>query len=179
MTPRQTRLLLACPLIIFAALAFVLAIGFNLGRHDIHPSSLLGRSLPQFELTTLLDIQPVSNEEVVGRVRLMNVWASWCVACRAEHNVLKQIAEANEVSLIGINYKDTRGDAVTWLYELGNPFEFNIVDANGDFGVDLGVYGAPETFLVDSKGIIRYKHVGPLTEETWRDKIRPLLATLK
>ena len=179
MTPRQTRLLLACPLIAFAALAFVLAIGFNLGRHDIHPSSLLGRSLPQFELTTLLESQSVSNEQVIGKARLMNIWASWCVACRAEHNVLKQIAEANEISLIGINYKDARGDAVAWLYELGNPFEFNIVDANGDLGVDLGVYGAPETFLVDSNGIIRYKHVGPLTEKDWLEEIRPILATLQ
>lgn len=179
MTRRQTRLLLACPLIGFAVLAFVLAIGFNLGRHDIHPSSLLGSPFPQFELSTLMDSQPISNEQMTGQARLVNIWASWCVACRAEHDVLKQIAKSNEVSLFGINYKDTKGDAIAWLYELGNPFEVNIVDAEGDLGVDLGVYGAPETFLVDSRGVIRYKHVGPLTNDIWSQEIRPLLGTLE
>ena len=175
MTPRQARILLAFPLIGFAVLTFVLAIGFNLGRHDIHPSSLLNKSFPAFELPTLDSSELTTQELLIGKPHLVNVWASWCVACRAEHEVLKQIAATKEVSLIGINYKDNKNDALSWLFQLGNPFEINVVDFKGDLGVDLGVYGAPETFLVDAQGLIRYKHVGPLTNEIWKNEIRPIL----
>lgn len=175
MNSRQRRILLACPLLGFVVLAFVLTIGFDVGRHDIHPSSMLGKPIPFFELQTLQSQSFVSPSDLHGKPRLINVWASWCAACRFEHSLFHKIAESGQVSLIGVNYKDQRNDALSWLYELGDPYEYSIIDANGDLGVDLGVYGAPESFLLDAAGIIRYKHVGPLTEQIWVDEIEPLL----
>ena len=175
MKNRKIRLLLATPLAGFAILIVVLALGFDLGRHDIHPSSLLNKPFPEFDLQTLATNQSMTRENLVGTPRLINVWASWCVACRTEHNVLKTIANTKEVSLVGINYKDTPLAALGWLSELGNPFEFNIVDPLGDLGVDLGVYGAPESFLIDAEGVIQFKHVGPLTLENWKNDIQPLI----
>lgn len=179
MTRRQKRILLACPLIGFFALVFVLTIGFDLGRHDVHPSSLLDKPFPDFELLSLQTQETVNLSSLLGEARLINVWASWCIACRSEHNLLQQVAERGEVSIIGINYKDERSDAISWLFELGDPFVLSISDSNGDLGVDLGVYGAPESFLVDANGFIRYKHVGPLTDQIWMDEIEPILRSWK
>lgn len=175
MTRRQKRILLVCPLLGFLALVFVLARGFDLGRHDIHPSSLLDKPFPDFELSSLQSQESVGIDNLLGEPRLINVWASWCIACRSEHGLLQQVAEEGKVSLIGINYKDQRVDAQSWLIELGDPYAFSIFDEKGDLGVDLGVYGAPETFLVDAKGFIRYKHVGPLTAQDWTNQIEPIL----
>lgn len=175
MTRRQKRILLACPLLVFFALAFVLTIGFDVGRHDIHPSSLLDKPFPNFELPSLHSQERVELSDLVGEPRLFNVWASWCIACRTEHDLLRQIAERGEVSIIGINYKDQRLDALSWLFDLGDPYSISVFDSNGDLGVDLGVYGAPESFLMDATGVIRYKHVGPLTEKVWANEIEPIL----
>lgn len=177
MTRRQRKILLASPLLGFFALAFILTIGFDVGRHDIHPSSLLGKSFPEFELPSLHSQETIQLSDLLGEPRLFNVWASWCSACRTEHNLLRQIAERNDVSIVGINYKDRRHDALSWLFELGDPYSLSILDSNGDLGVELGVYGAPETFLIDAKGVIRYKHVGPLTEEDWTNQIAPILTS--
>ncbi|MCY3884246.1 MAG: DsbE family thiol:disulfide interchange protein [Gammaproteobacteria bacterium] len=175
MTRRQWRILLACPLLGFLALVFILTIAFDLGRHDIHPSSLIDKPFPDFELPSLRTHETVNLGSLLGEARLINIWASWCIACRSEHGLLQQIAERGDVSIVGVNYKDQRSDAVSWLFELGDPFAMNIFDSEGDLGVDLGVYGAPETFLVDAQGFIRYKRVGPLTDQIWQDEIEPIL----
>ena len=175
MTRRQRRLLLACPLLVFFALAFILTIGFDIGRHDIHPSSLLDKPFPEFELPSLHSQESVQLDDLLGEPRLFNVWASWCIACRTEHDLLRKIAESGDVSVIGINYKDQRLDALSWLFDLGDPYSLSVSDFKGDLGVDLGVYGAPESFLMDASGVIRYKHVGPLTEDVWESEIEPIL----
>ena len=175
MNRRQRKLLLAGPFVGFLALAFVLTIGFDVGRHDIHPSSLLDKPFPEFELPSLHSQESVQLTDLIGQPRLFNVWASWCLACRTEHNLLRRIAERDDVSIVGINYKDRRIDALSWLFELGDPYSLSILDSNGDLGVDLGVYGAPESFLVDATGVIRHKHVGPLTEQVWESEFEPIL----
>lgn len=175
MTRRQRRLLLACPLLVFFALAFILTIGFDIGRHDIHPSSLLDKPFPDFELPSLHSQENVQLDGLLGEPRLFNVWASWCIACRTEHDLLREIAESGVVSVIGINYKDQRLDALSWLFDLGDPYSLSVSDSKGDLGVDLGVYGAPESFLMDASGVIRYKHVGPLTEQVWESEFEPIL----
>jgi cytochrome c biogenesis protein CcmG/thiol:disulfide interchange protein DsbE len=178
MTPRRRKILLASPLLGLFVLAFVLTIGFDIGRHDIHPSSLLDKPFPDFELPSLHSQETVLLSDLLGEPRLFNVWASWCIACRIEHDLLRRIAERGDVSVIGINYKDQRLDALSWLFDLGDPYSLSILDSNGDLGVNLGVYGAPESFLMDATGVIRYKHVGPLTDQIWESEVLPILREL-
>ena len=113
-----------------------------------------------------------------GKVRLLNVWATWCPACRAEHDYLQQLADSG-VAIVGLNYKDEREAALKWLQQLGNPYEFNIYDPKGTLGFDLGVYGAPETYVIDAKGLVRYRHVGEVNERVWQSKFVPLLKALE
>lgn len=174
----RLRLLFALPIGGIGVVIFILALGLRGGDHNIHPSTLIAKPFPSFEAPKLLDNEMSDHEELLGESRLINVWASWCVACRAEHRVIQDIAESNLISVVGINYKDQRVDALDWLTELGNPYDYTIVDFDGSLGVDLGVYGAPETFLVDSKGYIRYKHIGALTDKVWEGEILPLLENL-
>lgn len=175
MAVNKRRLLLLLPIPFFLILLAVLVAGFYLGRHDVHPSALLGSTFPSFKSIKLRSGQTVTSEDLKGEVRLVNVWASWCVACVDEHDVLSKIAETSHISLIGISYKDERTDALNWLTRYGDPYDFHLVDLNGDLGVNLGVYGAPETFLVDRDGIVRYKHIGAMTHEIWREEIEPLV----
>ena len=114
-----------------------------------------------------------------GRVWLLNVWASWCVSCRAEHGLLNQVATSGEVDIIGLNYKDLPEDARAWLKQLGNPYARIAVDADGQVGIDWGVYGVPETFVIDGQGVIRHKHIGPLDLESLAETILPLVRRLK
>ncbi len=175
MSPRTSRLLLVVPLVGFAVLALALAIGFDVGRHDIHPSSLIGKPFPDFTLPDLESGADKSQNDLLGQPRLVNVWGSWCVVCRFEHSFFTELQQRDEISIVGINYKDQESDAIDWLVALGNPFDFIIVDFEGDLGVDLGVYGAPETFLVDAEGVILYKHVGPLSQSIWEEDFQPLI----
>lgn len=176
MRPRiKTRLLLATPLIGFGILVFFLGIGFGLAKHQIHPSAVLNEPFPEFESESLLHEAQISREDLVGTFRLVNVWASWCDGCIAEHGLFLELAKSEVISIIGINYRDHTEDAKTWLYERGNPYEKVIVDPQGELCIDLGVYGAPETFLVDPEGIIRAKQVGVLTLTAWMEKFEPLL----
>ncbi|NNL57759.1 MAG: DsbE family thiol:disulfide interchange protein, partial [Pseudomonadales bacterium] len=112
----------------------------------------------------------VSNSDLLGAPALLNVWATWCIACRAEHAYLNQLADSG-ITIYGLNYKDERDAATQWLARLGNPYRLNIFDHQGRLGLDLGVYGAPETYVLDTEGIIRYRHVGVMNEQVWRDKI--------
>ena len=120
----------------------------------------------------------VGRDDLLGRAYLLNVWASWCVACRQEHPFLNELARSKTVPIIGLNYKDKREDALGWLDSLGNPYELSLSDTDGRLGIDLGVYGVPETFVIDKQGIIRYKQIGPITPEVWEQKLAPLIKEL-
>ncbi|MCR4348200.1 MAG: DsbE family thiol:disulfide interchange protein [Sulfuricaulis sp.] len=166
------------PLVLFIFLGLLLAYGLNLDPRKI-PSPLIGKSLPAFSLATVADpARKVSRDELLGGAYLLNVWASWCVACRQEHPFLNELSRNKTVPIIGLNYKDKRQDALGWLGSLGNPYELSLSDSDGRLGIDLGVYGVPETFVIDKQGIIRYKQIGPITPEAWEQKLAPLIKEL-
>lgn len=150
---------------------------FALNKKDYNPqdlpSALIDQTLPQFSLPTVASDQLLSTRDITGDVFLLNVWATWCITCRAEHPHLNQLAEKG-VKIVGVDYKDERQKAKDWLSKLGNPYAVNLFDIDGRLGLDLGVSGAPETYLIDQKGIIRYKHVGIVDLNVWNEKIKPL-----
>ena len=166
------RFKLFIPLLLFVALALFLFRGLQLDPTEL-PSALIDKPLPEFELPALGLDRILQREDVTGEVALFNVWATWCVSCRVEHPYLHQLAEQG-VPIYGVNYKDADADALKWLSELGDPYRLNIVDAQGSFGLYLGVYGAPETYLVDAEGVIRYRHVGVVDDRVWREVLQPL-----
>jgi len=166
------RLKLFLPLLIFVVLAGFLYRGLSLDPMAL-PSALIDKPLPAFTLTALADGRELSREDVIGEPALFNVWATWCISCRAEHPYLQRLADSG-VPIYGINYKDEDEAARRWLRELGDPYRANIVDREGTLGVDLGVYGAPETYLVDAAGVIRYRHVGVVDDRVWRDTLEPI-----
>ena len=152
------------PLIAFIVIAVFLALGL---KHDPRyvPSPLINKSAPAFNLPQLdQPEQTINNQAMLGKVWLMNVWASWCAACKVEHPLLLDMARQG-VQLVGLNYKDTQDQAMAWLASYDNPYQAVIVDADGRVGIDFGVYGVPETFLIDQTGRIRYKHIGPVEEK--------------
>jgi cytochrome c biogenesis protein CcmG/thiol:disulfide interchange protein DsbE len=166
------------PLALFVVLVVFLAIGL---RHDPHevPSPLIGKPAPAFQLAQLRDpSRSFSAEEMRGKVWLLNVWASWCVTCRDEHPLLLEYARSKAVPIYGLNYKDKREDALSWLGDLGDPYVLSVSDLDGRVGIDYGVYGAPETYLIDRNGVIRFKQVGPVTPDIWQNTIMPLVADL-
>lgn len=167
------------PLVIFIALAVFLALGLKLDPRHV-PSPLVGKRVPEFSLPRLSNSgQEFAPVDLQGQVWVLNVWASWCVACREEHDVLKDLVGRNPVIVIGLNYKDTVADAIQWLEQLGNPYELSVVDAEGQVGIDWGVYGVPETFVIDHEGIIRYKHIGPINSKDVDQTILPLIEDLQ
>jgi cytochrome c biogenesis protein CcmG/thiol:disulfide interchange protein DsbE len=168
----------AIPLGVFILLVAVLAIGLRLDPRYV-PSPLIDKPLPAFELPDL-DSQAtmVTATDLAGKARLLNVWASWCVACRVEHPLLIELANSGKASIVGLNYKDERTDALAWLARHGDPYERTVFDRAGRLGLDLGVYGVPETFVIDRGGVIRYKQVGPITEEALQSVILPMLERL-
>jgi cytochrome c biogenesis protein CcmG/thiol:disulfide interchange protein DsbE len=149
------------PLIIFTLLVIVMAVGLTLNPRLV-PSPLIGKPVPEFELPLLNQAGTFSHEDLKGHITLLNVWASWCYACRQEHEVVAQLSRQG-LRIIGFNYKDKTQDAVDWLAQLGNPYEAIVEDADGRVGIDWGVYGAPETFLIDEQGIIRHKVIGAVS----------------
>ena len=166
------------PLAIFAAILLFLGVGLGLNPREV-PSPLIGKPAPAFTLPRLDDAgQQVSREDLLGKVWMLNVWASWCAPCRDEHPLVIDIARRQLVPVYGLNYKDARPAAANWLANLGNPYRATLVDADGRVGIDFGVYGVPETFIIDRQGIVRFKHTGPLTPEVLRRKIEPLLKDL-
>jgi len=166
------------PLVIFLVLAGFLAIGLTRDPHELK-SVLINKPAPAFRVAELKAPEKmISNEDMRGKVWLLNVWASWCVACREEHPYLLKYAESKTVPIYGLNYKDRREDALAWLGELGDPYTASAVDLDGRVGIDYGVYGAPETYVIDQAGMIRYKHVGPLMPDVWSEKILPVVQEL-
>jgi cytochrome c biogenesis protein CcmG/thiol:disulfide interchange protein DsbE len=162
------------PLIIFGLLVVLLAVGLTLNPRLV-PSPLIGKAVPAFELP-LLDGEGVfSEQDLKGQMTLLNVWASWCYACRQEHEVVKQLARSG-LRVVGFNYKDKKQDAQQWLRQLGNPYQVVVADEDGRAAIDWGVYGAPETFLIDAQGIIRHKVIGPVSDQKNYDA---LMAAIK
>ncbi|MEM1155755.1 MAG: DsbE family thiol:disulfide interchange protein [Pseudomonadota bacterium] len=171
-----SRLKLFLPLLLFVALALFLFRGLSLDPQAM-PSALIDQPLPAFSLPALGEDAQITRDDVLGEVALMNVWATWCVSCRVEHPYLLQLSDSG-IPIYGINYKDEDAAALRWLAELGDPYRANIVDRTGTLGIDLGVYGAPETYLVDARGVIRYRHVGVVDERIWQTVLQPLFLEL-
>lgn len=166
------------PLILFAVLVVFLAIGLGRDPHEV-PSPLINKAAPAFKLPQLKDpSKSFSAEEMRGRVWLLNVWASWCISCRDEHPLLIEYARGGAVPIYGLNYKDRPEDALAWLQELGDPYVLSVSDLDGKVGIDYGVYGAPETYLIDQQGVIRFKQIGPVTPDVWEKSILPLVQEL-
>ncbi len=166
------------PLLIFVVLAIFLAIGLSLNPREI-PSPLIGKPAPAFSLPVLSEpARTLSEQEFKGRVWLLNVWASWCVSCRSEHPVLNEMAKLNAAPIVGLNYKDEPEAAKQWLAQLGNPYRVSIMDIEGRTGIDYGVYGVPETFVIDKRGIVRHKHTGPVTPEVVEKVLLPMIKQL-
>lgn len=186
------------PLIGFAVLVALLAVGLSLNPRDV-PSPLVGKPAPLFSLARVdAPEQSFSPQDMLGKVWLLNVWSTWCVSCRQEHPVLVEMAKNKMVTLVGLNYKEVRGDggldadkldaaaerklalerANTWLKQHGNPYRLSVLDLDGRVGIDYGVYGVPETYVIDKTGIIRMKHTGPIGRDDFSGKILPLVAEL-
>ncbi|MGB0669640.1 MAG: DsbE family thiol:disulfide interchange protein [Porticoccaceae bacterium] len=173
----MNRLALFIPLSLFAALTLVLLLGLDKDPTEL-PSALVGEPFPEFTLPSLQDpASELSKQDFAGQVVLVNVWATWCFACRIEHPSLNALAEQG-VKIVGLNYKDQRDAAKLWLLERGNPYRFNIFDNQGSLGIDLGVYGAPETYLVDAQGIIRHRRVGVVDKRIWEEEFAALYLQL-
>ena len=167
------------PMGIFLGVLGFLYIGLGLNPREV-PSPLVGKPAPAFQLPRLDDpAQTVSHQDLLGQVWMLNVWASWCAPCREEHPLVIDIARRKLAPVYGLNYKDQTQAARGWLANLGDPYTATLVDANGRVGIDYGVYGVPETFIIDRQGVIRYKHTGPLTPDVVRTRIEPLLKELQ
>jgi cytochrome c biogenesis protein CcmG/thiol:disulfide interchange protein DsbE len=167
------------PLIAFIVLALFLLVGLTLNPRQI-PSPLIDKPAPIFQLNQLHDPDKVmTSQDNLGKVWLLNVWASWCVACRDEHPLLVQLANTGIVPVYGLNYKDERSTALQWLKQFGDPYTISVVDPEGRVGIDYGVYGVPETYVIDKKGIIRHKQIGPVTVDALQKKIIPLIVELQ
>lgn len=163
---------------VFAALVLLLAVGLTLNPREV-PSPLIGKPAPAFDLPLLhAPDKKLARQEMLGKVWVLNVWASWCPPCLEEHPVVTALAKTGLVPVVGLNYKDARSDALAWLQKNGDPFAFSVFDANGRIGIDYGVYGVPETYIIDRHGVIRYKRIGPLTPEITRDRVQPMLQEL-
>ncbi|MHB1232477.1 MAG: DsbE family thiol:disulfide interchange protein [Burkholderiales bacterium] len=166
------------PFGIFIALVVFFAIGLEHDPREI-PSPLINKPAPAFKLPQLHDAtQSFAPSKMLGQVWLLNVWASWCVSCREEQPVLVAFAQSHSVPIIGLDYKDRRQDALDWLRQLGDPYVLSVSDADGRVGIDYGVYGVPETYVIDKQGVIRMKHIGPVTMQVLQEKIMPLVLAL-
>ena len=170
---------LVIPLAVFVVIVAFLWVGLGRDPREV-PSPLIDKPAPAFSLPDLL--RPgtlVATSDFKGQVWLLNVWASWCVSCRVEHPLLVELAKSNVVPVIGLNYKDKPSAGMAWLTQNGDPYKLSVVDADGRVGIDWGVYGVPETFVVDKNGVIRYKQIGPITVEALQQKILPLVRELQ
>ncbi|MFN2577318.1 MAG: DsbE family thiol:disulfide interchange protein [Pyrinomonadaceae bacterium] len=171
---------LLIPLVLFLGLAFIFFVVLLRGRdpHEL-PSPLINKSAPDFQLQQLNEPgKTISAKEMRGKVWLLNFWGTWCVACREEHPVLVKYSKTNAVPIYGVDYKDDRAAALQMLAEDGNPYTLTLSDPEGRTSIDYGVYGAPESYLIDKSGVIRFKQIGPITDEVWNDKILPLARQL-
>ncbi len=165
----------AIPIVVFLLLVVVFSFGlFNDPRE--RPSPFLGQQAPTFSTASLTEPErTVGSADYAGRMALVNVWATWCGGCRQEHPFLMQLSRSGTIPIIGLNWRDDRAEALRWLQKLGNPYEFTAYDADGRVGIDWGVYGAPETFLISPEGIVLHKHLGPLDAAVWQKDFVPLI----
>jgi cytochrome c biogenesis protein CcmG, thiol:disulfide interchange protein DsbE len=167
------------PLAVFAILLVFLFVGLGLNPREV-PSPLVNKPAPAFQLNQLHKPDaPFSHKDMAGKVWLLNVWASWCVACRDEHPVLVELSKKNIVPIVGLNYKDQPGEGRAWLKQFGDPYALSVMDRDGRVGIDYGVYGVPETFLIDRQGVIRFKQIGPVTPDVLEKKILPMVRELE
>jgi len=167
------------PVIVFLLMVPIFVVGLNRDPSEL-PSPFLGKPAPEFSLPTLRDpARTVGSSDYSGELALVNVWATWCVGCRQEHGYLMELAGSGEIPIYGINWRDDRGDALAWLAQLGDPYVASGFDGDGRVGIDWGVYGAPETFLVGPDGTVLHKHLGPLDAETWQRDFRPRIEAAK
>lgn len=167
------------PLLFFLIIVLVLWRGMGLHSSQV-PSPLINKPAPTFRLPTLFDdSKTATNKDFIGHVTLLNVWATWCYTCAQEHEFLSELAKKESLFLFGLNYKDDTQAAKQWIDKFGNPYKIIAVDTNGIVAIDFGVYGTPETFVIDKKGIIRYKHTGPLTITIWENELKPLIQKLQ
>jgi cytochrome c biogenesis protein CcmG, thiol:disulfide interchange protein DsbE len=166
------------PLAIFLVLVGFLAAGLKLDPREV-PSPLIGKPAPGFALSRLDDAdKTVRRDDMLGKVWMLNVWASWCAACRDEHAHLLAFARRQQIPILGLNYKDTRNEGMGWLSRFGDPYDASLFDQDGRVGIDFGVYGVPETFIIDKQGLIRFKQIGPVTPAIIDTRIVPLLNEL-
>ncbi len=171
---------LLVPLVLFVLLVALLGRGFGLKDPHLLPSELIDRPFPEFALAKLHDAdRTITADHIRGRISLVNVWATWCPNCLVEHPELTRVAREEGVTLIGVNYNDESIKARAWLERNGDPYRFHIVDDQGTLAISLGVYGAPETFVVDADGVIRYRHVGAVTHKVWLNRLSPAIELLK
>lgn len=167
------------PLIVFIILGFVLYRGLFLNPQEL-PSALIGKKVPEFQLPALIDENRIlTPKDLKGDIVLVNVWATWCPSCRYEHPYLLDLAKSKRVKLYGLNYKDDRQLAKKWLRDLGDPYQFTIFDELGRLGLDMGVYAAPETFVIDHHGIIRMRFATPIDANVWQQKMEPLIKQIE
>lgn len=167
------------PAVIFAALIGLFYVGLQKDP-QLLPSALLDKPAPTFNVAQLHKAnETFSPDSMKGKVWLLNVWASWCAACRSEHPLFMQLSRSGNFPLYGLNYKDQRADAQQWLRQLGDPYVLSAWDVEGNVGIDYGVYGVPETFLIDKEGVIRYKHVGPVSRKDWEEILLPKMKELE
>ena len=168
------------PAFVFAGIVVLLWFGFQLSDPHLLPSQKLDDPVPDFELPSLTAVGETLNAaDLTGEISLLNVWATWCPSCIAEHGELTRIFETTGLRIIGVNYNDDSDAARAWLKRWGDPYAFHIVDEDGTLAIDLGVYGAPETFVVDAGGIISYRHVGVVTQKVFEETFAPLIQNLK
>ncbi len=168
----------AIPLAVFSLLVVFLAVGLQHDPHEV-PSPLIDKPAPAFQLAQLHEpSKTFSPQEMRGKVWLLNTWASWCISCREEHPLLVELSRTGVVPILGLNYKDRRQDALQTLVELGNPYLLSVLDTDGRVGIDYGVYGVPETYLIDKNGLIRFKQIGPVTERVLNKTILPMVKDL-
>lgn len=166
------------PLVLFVILVGFLYIGLDLDPKKL-PSPLIGKEFPNLEVEDFYNgTRYYTSDKTQDKISLVNVWASWCVTCRAEHEMLNEIAKTNKVQMIGVNYKDTKNAANRYLDILHNPYDIIIFDPLGSLGLELGVYATPETFIVDQKGLIRYKRIGQMTKKIWNEEVIPIINQL-
>ena len=178
-SPGRRRLLLGAPLVGFAAVTGIFAVGLNRDP-SLVPSPLVGKKIPTFDLPPVKGLElGLSNKNLLGEVALVNVFASWCVACRVEHPILLRLASRKLVPLHGLNYKDAPDDAARWLNTMGNPYARTGADLDGRVAIDWGVYGVPETFVVGADGTIAYKHIGAVTAQALEGTILPVVQRLQ
>ena len=164
------------PIVLVAILIPIFVIGLGRNPNEL-PSPFIGKPAPQFELSTLKDFsQTVGTADFAGKTVLVNVWATWCVGCRQEHDFLLALADSGDIPIYGINWRDTHAEAIRWLDQLGDPYVASAYDPDGRVGIDWGVYGAPETFLVGVDGTVLHKHLGPLSLPIWERDFMPLIA---